>query len=92
MAKKQNNKQSKKHIKHHVDELNLPKNKSKIQAIAVKYDVKKGKAPRIMATGKGAMAEMILQVAEDHKVPFYEDSSLADLLSKLELASKTLSR
>ena len=79
---------SKKNIKRYVDELALPNNKSKIQAVAVKYDVKKGRAPRIMATGKGAVAEMILQVAEEHRVPFYEDPSLSELLSKLELDSE----
>jgi len=79
---------SKKNIKRYVDELALPNDKSKIQAVAVKYDVKKGRAPRIMATGKGAMAEMILQVAEEHRVPFYEDPSLSELLSKLELDSE----
>ena len=41
-----------------------------------------------MATGKGAVAEMILQVAEEHRVPFYEDPSLSELLSKLELDSE----
>ena len=79
---------SKKNIKRYVDELALPNDKSKIQAVAVKYDVKKGRAPRIMATGKGAVAEMILQVAEEHRVPFYEDPSLSELLSKLELDSE----
>lgn len=79
---------SKKNIKRYVDELALPNDKSKIQAVAVKYDVQKGRAPRIMATGKGAVAEMILQVAEEHRVPFYEDPSLSELLSKLELDSE----
>jgi flagellar biosynthesis protein len=79
---------SKKNIKRYVDELALPNDKSKIQAVAVKYDVKKGRAPRIMATGKGVVAEMILQVAEEHRVPFYEDPSLSELLSKLELDSE----
>ena len=81
---------SKKNIKRYVDELALPNDKSKIKAVAVKYDVQKGRAPRIMATGKGAVAEMILQVAEEHRVPFYEDTSLANLLSKLELDTEVV--
>ena len=88
MVKQGKQRGSKKNIKRYVDELALPNDKSKIQAVAVKYDVKKGRAPRIMATGKGAMAEMILQVAEEHRVPFYEDPSLSELLSKLELDSE----
>ena len=88
MVKQGKQRGSKKNIKRYVDELALPNDKSKIQAVAVKYDVKKGRAPRIMATGKGAVAEMILQVAEEHRVPFYEDPSLSELLSKLELDSE----
>ena len=74
-----------KRIKRSLEQLDLPKNKHGLQAIALKYDVQKGKAPKIMATGKGSVAEMILQVAEENKVPFYEDPTLADLLSKLQL-------
>ena len=59
--------------------------KKQVHAVALKYDVDKGKAPRIMATGKGSVAEMILQVAESNKVPFYEDDTLVDILSKLDL-------
>ena len=88
MVKQGKQRGSKKNIKRYVDDLALPNDKSKIQAVAVKYDVKKGRAPRIMATGKGAVAEMILQVAEEHRVPFYEDPSLSELLSKLELDSE----
>ncbi len=72
-------------VKRSIEDLALPENKRNLQAIALKYDVQKGKAPKIMATGKGSVAEMILQVAEENKVPFYEDQTLADLLSKLHL-------
>lgn len=75
-----------KRIKKSVDQLEQPTKRR--QAIAIKYDVEKGRAPKIMATGQGNIADMILQVAEENKVPFYEDSSLADLLSKLELESE----
>ncbi len=73
-----------KRIKHHISELDLPELK-KLRAVAVKYDIKKGKAPKIIATGKGVLAEQILRLAEDHKVPFFEDQSLTDLLAKLDL-------
>jgi len=83
--KPQSQKEGFRRVKRSVDQLELPENKRNLQAIALKYDVQKGKAPKIMATGKGSVAEMILQVAEENKVPFYEDSTLADLLSKLQL-------
>ena len=61
-----------------------PKKGGRIAA-AIKYDVDKDRAPKIIATGKGQVADMILQVAEEHRIPFYEDDSLVDLLSKLQL-------
>jgi flagellar biosynthesis protein len=35
--------------------------------------------------GKGTFAEEILKVAEDHKIPLFEDKNLANLLIKLEV-------
>jgi flagellar biosynthesis protein len=73
-----------KQLKRRVDQLNLPE-KSKIRAVAIKYDNKKGKAPKIIASGKGSLAEHILEVAEENKIPLYEDPTLTELLSKLDL-------
>ena len=42
-------------------------------------------APKILATGKGAVAERILEVAREADVPTYRDDSLADTLSCLEI-------
>ena len=42
-------------------------------------------APKILATGKGAIAEKIIETAKDADVPFYKDDKLADTLSKLEI-------
>ena len=73
-----------KRFKKRVDQLH-EQSPTKIKAIAVKYDPKKGKAPRIVATGRGAVAEQILKLAEDNKIPLYEDATLTDLLAKLDL-------
>lgn len=81
-------KASSKKIRTKREDLQQPGNKSKLRAVALKYDLDKGKAPKILATGKGSVAEMILQVAEENRVPFYEDESLADLLSKLDLETE----
>jgi flagellar biosynthesis protein len=54
-------------------------------AVAMRYDVDRDKAPLILATGRGPIAEEIIRVAEDNKIPLYEDSELAALLSKLEM-------
>jgi flagellar biosynthesis protein len=42
-------------------------------------------APKILATGKGRIAEKIVETAQENKVPLYQDNKLADTLSKLEI-------
>ena len=74
-------------LKKFVNQLDI-KEKSKLKAAVLKYDVDKDKAPKIVGLGKGQVAEKILQVAEEHRIPFYEDPSLIDLLSKLEIQSE----
>ncbi len=63
-------------------------NKKKVDpnktAVALAYDVG-DTAPRILATGKGAIAEKIIEDAKAHDVPFYKDNKLAETLSKLEI-------
>lgn len=73
-----------KKLKRHLDELDLPERKD-LKAVAVRYQAGKDRAPKIVATGKGAIAEKILHLAEEHKIPFFEDPSLTDLLAKLDL-------
>lgn len=56
------------------------------QKIAVALSYNPGEeAPTVIATGKGALAERIIQTAEEVEVPVYEDEKLAKTLSKLEL-------
>ena len=63
-------------------------NKKNKSAIALRYDVDKDSAPLIIASGRGPVANEILRIAEDSKIPLYEDPELAKLLSKLELDSE----
>jgi flagellar biosynthesis protein len=57
-------------------------------AIALRYDREvKGEAPKITATGRGAIAEQILQLAFATGVKVREDADLAELLSHLEIDS-----
>lgn len=62
--------------------------KPKLKAVAIQYDVDKERAPKIVAMGRGSVAEMILDIAEDNRIPFYEDPILTDLLSKLEVSAE----
>ncbi len=55
-----------------------------LQAVALQYnpdDV----APKIIATGKGKVAEKIIEKAKESNVAVHEDSKLADTLSKLDI-------
>lgn len=53
-------------------------------AVALQYN-KGEQAPKILATGKGYLADKIIEKAKDSDVPTYEDSKLADTLSNLEI-------
>ncbi|NQY74900.1 MAG: EscU/YscU/HrcU family type III secretion system export apparatus switch protein [Candidatus Margulisbacteria bacterium] len=71
-------------IRKRLDELNI-ENKENLLAAAVKYNIKSDVAPKILVSGKGSIAEEIVKLAEEHKVPLYEDPTLVALLSKLEM-------
>ncbi len=59
--------------------------KAKVKtAIALEYDPDK-EAPIVLASGKGELAERIIEKAKENKVPVHKDSKLADTLSKLEI-------
>ena len=54
------------------------------QAIALEYDPS-DEAPRVIASGKGALAERIIEKAKEADVPIHRDDKLADTLSRLEI-------
>ncbi len=53
-------------------------------AVALAYDPGE-EAPKVIATGRGIIAEKILDKAKESDVPVYEDEKLAKTLSKLDL-------
>ena len=59
----------------------------KKRAVALKYDSKNNRAPIIVASGMGYLAERITEAAAKAGVPVYEDDSLAVLLSQMKLGS-----
>ncbi|MCL2014507.1 MAG: EscU/YscU/HrcU family type III secretion system export apparatus switch protein [Oscillospiraceae bacterium] len=58
------------------------------RAVALKYDTKKEPAPIIVASGLGHIAEKIVEAATENNIPVYEDTSLATVLSQLELGQE----
>lgn len=53
-------------------------------AVAVAYEPGEA-APKILATGKGKIAERIIETAKEADVPLYKDNKLADTLSRLKI-------
>ena len=59
--------------------------KKKIKtAVALSYDPDED-APKVIASGKGALAERIIEKAKESNVAVHRDDKLADTLSKLEI-------
>lgn len=54
------------------------------QAIALAYNPDED-APRVIASGKGELAERIIEKAKEVDVPVHRDDKLADTLSRLEI-------
>ena len=54
------------------------------QAVALEYDPS-DEAPKIVATGRGRLAEKIIEEAKEANVPVHRDDKLADTLSKLDI-------
>ena len=60
------------------------KNDKPKQAIALSYNPDED-APKVIASGKGALAERIIEKAKEADVPVHRDDKLADTLSRLEI-------
>lgn len=60
------------------------KDKKIKQAVALEYDPSDS-APRVIAMGRGAVAERIIAQAKQSDVPVHRDDKLAATLSKLQI-------
>lgn len=61
-----------------------PKTNKPKQAIALSYDPNDD-APKVVASGRGLLAEKIIEKAQEFDVPIHKDDKLADTLSRLEI-------
>ncbi|MBF0286133.1 MAG: EscU/YscU/HrcU family type III secretion system export apparatus switch protein [Magnetococcales bacterium] len=55
------------------------------QAVALRYQRGQDAAPRVTASGKGRIAEKILETAREAGVPLLQDADLVHLLGKVPL-------
>jgi len=58
---------------------------SRRSAFALRYDPSKEAAPRLVAGGRGLLADRILDIAEASSVPVVQDPDLAGLLAAVDL-------
>ena len=55
------------------------------KAVALKYDRGRDAAPKVTAKGRGAVAERILALAKEHRIPVEKDSTLMEALYRLDV-------
>lgn len=65
----------------------MEKNETK-KATALSYTPGKDSAPKVIASGKGYIAEKIIEVAKEEKIPVVQDAHLAETLEKLRIGSE----
>ena len=59
----------------------------KNKAVALKYNAETDKAPVIIASGYGEVANKIINIAEQNGIPVYRDDSAASLMCMLDVGS-----
>lgn len=55
------------------------------KAAALRYDRTRDGAPKVVAKGRGKMAERIVEMARQNNVPLVEDRNLVQMLEALDL-------
>ena len=58
------------------------------KAVAILYNDAESAAPKVVASGKGLMAEKIIATAREAGIHIQEDANLVELLAKVPLGSE----
>jgi len=58
------------------------------KAVALKYDIEKDKAPWIIASGKGEIADRIIETAEKNEIPIEKDQDVVEVLAHLNIGDE----
>ncbi len=58
------------------------------KAVAIVYDEKQSAAPRVVASGKGIVAEKIIATAREAGIHIQEDPNLVEILAKIPLGTE----
>lgn len=57
----------------------------KKSAVALEYEPTVDKAPKVIASGRGYVAERILDTAKEHDIPIHQDEKLTRHLEDIEI-------
>ena len=55
------------------------------QVVALRYKPKRERAPKVVAKGRGYLADKIIEIAREHNIPIRQDKNLLQILSRLDL-------
>ena len=58
------------------------------KAVALKYEVEKNNAPKVIAKGQGKIAEKIIEIAKEYGITIKEDKELVEMLAKLDIGQE----
>ncbi|MEW8958208.1 hypothetical protein MHOCP_02310 [Moorella humiferrea] len=58
------------------------------KAVALRYNSEQDKAPRVVASGRGAIADKIITTAREAGVPVHQDAYLAEILARINIGSE----
>jgi flagellar biosynthesis protein len=64
--------------------MDRPQNESR-HVVALRYEPKRDRAPKVVAKGRGYLADKILELAREHHIPIRQDKNLLQILSRLDL-------
>ncbi|MEX3621137.1 EscU/YscU/HrcU family type III secretion system export apparatus switch protein [Viridibacillus arvi] len=65
--------------------MTVEKQNERKEAIALSFNPGGSEAPKVVAKGKGKVAENILEQAKENDIPIQEDPTLVQLLGQLDL-------
>jgi flagellar biosynthesis protein len=68
--------------------MSAPDQPPRKRATALRYESGEGRAPKVVATGQGFVADRILERALEAGVPVREDPALVEALEKLQLEAE----
>ncbi len=58
------------------------------RAVALKYEMERDNAPKVIAKGEKLLAEKIISIAKEHGIYIYEDPILVSLLARVNIGNE----